>query len=240
MTGLIAALALTLSVASFPPDEGPPPPDLSRGDRGERVVELQDALADLGFRPGSDERFGTTTRHAVIAFQKHHGLERDGIFRGEYWDLLDRRPTVRWRAEADRIEVDLGRQVLYLVQDNQVAAVLPVSSGNGRRFVGEFGPTRADTPEGKFTFLWEIDEIREAPLGTMYRPYYFKRGGYAIHGSNSVPTYPASHGCIRVTNRDMDFLRQHISLGMTVYVYGDRTPVPAIEVPSRVPATSTL
>jgi lipoprotein-anchoring transpeptidase ErfK/SrfK len=59
----------------------------------------------------------------------------------------------------------------------------------------------------------------------MYKPYYF-RGGYAIHGSPSVPGYPASHGCVRVTNADMDFLRDHLDLGMTVYVYGQRTENP--------------
>ncbi|MFP5299042.1 MAG: L,D-transpeptidase family protein, partial [Actinomycetota bacterium] len=38
---------------------------------------------------------------------------------------------------------------------------------------------------------------RVSRLGTLYDPSYFV-GGYAFHGSPSVPTYPASHGCIRL------------------------------------------
>ncbi len=199
------------------------------------VVELQQSLTDLGFQPGGSDRFGSATRQAVLAFEKYHDLPRDGIFHGEYWRLLEEQPRVRWRMEQDRVEVDLGRQILFLIDDNQVAAVLPVSSGTGRRYTNEQGTTvRARTPEGKFSFLWEYDGMREAFLGQMYRPYYFKRGGYAVHGSSSVPAYPASHGCIRVPNWDMDFLREHVELGMTVYVYGDRTAEPPIVVPSRL------
>jgi hypothetical protein len=63
-------------------------------------------------------------------------------------------------------------------------------------------------------------------LGTMYKPFYFY-GGYAIHGSPSVPGYPASHGCVRVTNDDMDFLRTELEIGMSIYLYGLRTENPA-------------
>ena len=31
----------------------------------------------------------------------------------------------------------------------------------------------------------------------MYHPSYFS-SGYAVHGSESVPAYPASHGCVRI------------------------------------------
>ncbi|MDF3054534.1 MAG: hypothetical protein K0Q74_441 [Gammaproteobacteria bacterium] len=40
-------------------------------------------------------------------------------------------------------------------------------------------------------------------------PYcMFFKGGYAIHGSNMVPGYNASHGCIRVFNEDARWLNQ--------------------------------
>ncbi len=66
-------------------------------------------------------------------------------------------------------------------------------------------------------------------LGELYNPYYFL-GGYAIHGSPSVPNYPASHGCIRVTNWDMDLLREHLEVGQTLYIYGFRTEAPPREL----------
>ena len=45
----------------------------------------------------------------------------------------------------------------------------------------------------------------EGDLGRIYRPKYFS-GGQAVHGSNNVPNYPASHGCVRVSIPAMDFI----------------------------------
>jgi lipoprotein-anchoring transpeptidase ErfK/SrfK len=44
-------------------------------------------------------------------------------------------------------------------------------------------------------------------------------GGYAIHGYKSVPTYPASHGCLRVPIPNAKAIDNRIRLGMTIYVY---------------------
>lgn len=52
-------------------------------------------------------------------------------------------------------------------------------------------------------------------------PYcmHFGSGGYAIHGSNSVPNHNASHGCIRVTPLAAKWLNhQFINIGTTVIV----------------------
>jgi peptidoglycan hydrolase-like protein with peptidoglycan-binding domain len=234
---IIAAILLSVGATVFPPGEGPAPDPsvvelgavvaLEPGDRGPQVEFLQQRLERAGFRPGEvDGEFGGATYQAVMAFQKQHDLERDGIFRPDDWDLLDQAATVRLREEADRIEIDLGKQVLYLVDNHQVQAVLPVSSGNGGTFINYTGrAVRAQTPEGKYSFYMQRNYHHRSYLGAMYKPYYF-RGGYAIHGSPSVPGYPASHGCVRVTNADMDFLRDHLDLGMTVYVYGQRTENP--------------
>ena len=44
-------------------------------------------------------------------------------------------------------------------------------------------------------------------------------GGYAIHGYPEVPTYAASHGCIRVSNADAPAIFAWVSLGDPIYVY---------------------
>ncbi len=235
--GVLAVVMLSAAVGLFPIGEGPEldsigPLDfetitLEAGSEGRLVEFLQARLASAGYRPGDiDGRYGGSTRQAVIAFQKYHGLERTGAFDPAHWELLDERPAVRLRTEANRIEIDLGKQVLYLVQDNRVSTVVPISSGNGETFENYAGNTvRAFTPEGQYEFYKQRNYLHTSYLGAMYKPYYF-RGGYAIHGSPNVPAYPASHGCIRVTNSDMDFLRQHLELGMSVYVYGLRTESP--------------
>ncbi len=233
------AVALTLTLGMLP---GGAEPDgggtthrsdvvttaVGPGDAGPHVERLQFELTRNGFRPSTevDGVYGGGTYQAILAFQKHHGLDRDGIFQPEHWALLDETVTARYRSEATRVEIDLGKQVLYLIEDHRVSAVLPVSSGNGAQYRNYSGNlVRAVTPEGRFEFYKQRDYLHRSYLGAMYKPYYF-RGGYAIHGSPSVPAGPASHGCVRVTNADMDWLRPHLDLGMPVYVYGLRTESP--------------
>ncbi|MCB1026167.1 MAG: L,D-transpeptidase family protein, partial [Microthrixaceae bacterium] len=49
---------------------------------------------------------------------------------------------------------------------------------------------------------------------------YFN-GGIALHGSPSVPSYPASHGCVRLTDPEINFLwgTPWGNIGTTVWVY---------------------
>ena len=236
--GSTFAIMLSAAISLFPPGEGPAPDpgeadlsalvSLNRGDHGPLVEHLQVRLTNSGFRPGAiDGIFARDTYQAVLAFEKLHGLERDGVFEPEDWDLLGAPTSVRARSEADRIEIDLKAQVLYVVKDNAVEAVVGISSGNGGTYTNSVGRTSiAKTPEGRYSFYLERNYNHRSYLGTMYKPYYFY-GGYAIHGSPSVPGYPASHGCVRVTNNDMDFLRTEFELGMPVYLYGERTENPA-------------
>lgn len=48
-------------------------------------------------------------------------------------------------------------------------------------------------------------------------PYcMFFHGGYALHGSNSVPNYNASHGCVRMVPADAQWLNQNfVRVGST-------------------------
>lgn len=200
------------------------PTAVSAGSSGPWVKRLQEDLRGAGFRPGvADGRFDQATLGAVYAFQKVHGLDRDGVFRDEHWALLDADIELPAPADVpDRVEVDLAKQVLFLVKNDQVEAVLPISSGNGETYRGSSGAqVRARTPEGDFSFYKRVEGWRISYLGGLYRPYYF-RGGYAIHGSRSVPPYPASHGCVRVELHDMDYLTTELELGMPIFVYGQR------------------
>lgn len=213
------------------------PSAVEPGDAGPWVALLQERLADAGFRPGRvDGEFGKATLGAVYAFQKVHDLPRDGSFRDAYWELLGTDVELPSKDEVpDRVEIDLNKQVLFLVEDQEVKAVLPVSSGNGETYRGSTGSlVRARTPEGGYSFYRHIDGWRISYLGGLYRPYYF-RGGYAIHGSSSVPPYPASHGCVRVELHDMDYLTTELNLGMPIYVYGQRLSRDEVLPPDPLP-----
>ena len=215
----------------------PPPTDLVPGSSGSLVTRLQEELTEAGFFPGKiDGVFGGATLGAVYAFQKVYGLERTGTFRTEDWSLLDLKIKGPGPGpEPDRVEVDLSRQVLYLIEAGEMTGVFPVSSANGSTYRNASGRTvQADTPEGRFTFQRSRGGWWESYLGFLYRPFYFY-GGYAIHGSRSVPPFPASHGCVRVHIEDMDYLATRIGIGMPIYIYGDDLARDALITPPPPP-----
>ena len=194
------------------------------------VKAVQTQLAALHYYVGPiDGDRGPSMHSAVMAFQKVQGIGADGIVgKGTLAALkTPRTPSLRASSPADRVEVDLTRQVLYVVKGGAIARILPVSSGNGHKYLQKNGHrATALTPVGWYKIQRRIVGIREADLGKMYDPQYFYRG-WAIHGSNSVPAYPASHGCIRVTRTDAKYLLGVINVGISVYVYGGTYTFPA-------------
>jgi peptidoglycan hydrolase-like protein with peptidoglycan-binding domain len=204
------------------------PPDpaadgkLELGEGGQAVLALQQRLVDLGYWMGSaDGNYGQLTRQAVMAFQKAEGLGRDGVAGPITQERLAGAGRQSSRAGGTGLEIDLERQILMVVQGGQVQWVINTSTGNNETYTSSTGGSaRAITPPGSFTIYREIDGVREAPLGTLYRPKYFN-GGIAIHGSGSIPAHPASHGCARVTNSAMDMLWSSgvAAMGTPVTVY---------------------
>jgi peptidoglycan hydrolase-like protein with peptidoglycan-binding domain len=203
----------------------PPAPEvdgtLELGESGDAVAALQQRLVDLGYWMGEpDGTYGQLTRQAVMAFQKVEGLSRDGVAGPATQAQLSvaARPSARG---GDGIEIDLERQVIFIVQGGQVQWALNTSTGNGEAYTSSSGGSaRAVTPPGDFRVQREVDGVREAPLGTLYRPKYFN-GGIAVHGSGSIPATPASHGCARVTNAAMDMVWSTgvMAIGTPVSVY---------------------
>ena len=65
-----------------------------------------------------------------------------------------------------------------------------------------------------------VDRLDKGPLGDLWRPRYFN-GGIAVHGSGSIPGYPASHGCARVSNPAMNMIWANnlMPVGSRVTVY---------------------
>ena len=198
-------------------------PILRVGSSGPKVRALQERLKELGFRPGAaDGEYGATTASAVMAFQKYTGLDRDGVagpaVQGEIDDPHGRGP--HRNLESPRIEIDLDRQIAFIVDPGGDVAIVNVSSGSGETYTTPDGGTAtAYTPTGRFTVVRRIDGIREAPLGSLYRPLYFYLG-WAVHGSTSVPGYPASHGCVRTSYADQDYIFDAIPDRALVILYG--------------------
>ena len=173
---------------------------LRAGSTSSEVAYLQQALRDTSYPAGAvDGSFAYATLQAVYAFEKTWGLTRDGVVTPQQMTLIARssRPPTPKREYHNFIDIDISRQVLFEVRDDKVVHTLPISSGNEETYTVDGEERRAHTPRGNFSIVRKIKGKRVSDLGTLYWPSYFV-GGYAIHGSDSVPTYPASHGCVRI------------------------------------------
>jgi lipoprotein-anchoring transpeptidase ErfK/SrfK len=186
-------------------------------------MSLQRRLTDLGYWLGeADGTFGALTQQAVYALQKASGLTRDGVAGPRTRRALDAgtRPEARTR-DGHVLEVDLDRQLLLVVDDGDVRHVLNTSTGTFEPYTYAGERYLADTPRGRWTISRQIDGWREGNLGRLYRPKYFHPDGIAVHGYTSVPPYPASHGCVRVSLAAIDWIwRSGLApVGTTVLVY---------------------
>lgn len=199
-------------------------PTLRRGSKGDAVLVVQKRLTALGYWLGKPNGlYGDNTVHAVTALQKVAGLPRDGVLGPATRKALNRGVLPRVTVKAGRVvEISIAKQVMVIAKDGKVLRTIDVSTGSNRLYkTADGGTSRAVTPKGTFKVQRQISTgWRKAPLGLLYRPKYFN-GGIAVHGSLSVPNYPASHGCVRVTLAEMDMLYADklMPIGAKVKVY---------------------
>ena len=181
----------------------------SVGSRGIRVRMLQRGLRQLGYAGLSPSgSFGSGTARAVLAFRKVNHLDRTGYAsRLVFKKVFERRGTFRLKYPnaGKHVEVDLSRQVLVLARNGKAERIYHTSSG------------KASTP----TVLGSFNVYRKSPgtnsHGMVHSSYFI--GGYAIHGYHSVPTYPASHGCLRVPIPNASAIYGWIDFDDPVYTY---------------------
>lgn len=89
-----------------------------------------------------------------------------------------------------RVEVSLKRQRLRAWQGNRLVLQTNISSGRSGR----------STPAGEFTAGPDKERMHYSRLfNNAPMPWAVQINGHVfIHGFTSVPSYPASHGCIRM------------------------------------------
>jgi peptidoglycan hydrolase-like protein with peptidoglycan-binding domain len=184
------------------------PASLQAGARGAGVRLVQARLAALGYVVGRAGVLDDRTSRAVLAFRKVTGMARtteasrdvmtafvqgEGAFR------------LRFPQHGKHVEADVGRQVVVLADGGRVQRIYPMSSG------------KASTP----TVLGSFKVYRKDPgtnaIGMVYSSYFIR--GYAIHGYHDVPTYNASHGCLRVPIPDAISIYTWVTMGTVVDVY---------------------
>lgn len=200
---------------------------------GPDTSRLQERLLQLGFWVSAvDGRYGLTTRQGVMAAQKFFGLPTTGsLDAATAVALSEMSERAKGRADAGTlVEVDKTRQLLFLVVDGHATWTINVSTGTEIPYerpnsndleIIERGTSV--TPVGLFRVNRERPEGWWAgDLGEIYRPKYFI-GGVAVHGADSVPNYPASAGCVRVSVPAMDWIWENdlIPLRSPIWVHGE-------------------
>jgi hypothetical protein len=183
-------------------------PAASFGSTGRLVALLQQRLAALHF---SIPQTGVYDTGTGLALDAYHRL----LTWGTYQTIDSRTVTwllngwgefkVRYRGDGKHAEGNLTNQLLALIDRGHVLSIYPISSG------------KPSTP----TILGRFHVYRKQPNYLPDGMYFsaFFIGGYAIHGYNPAPDYPASHGCMRVPIVDALSIYNWIGMGDGVDTY---------------------
>jgi peptidoglycan hydrolase-like protein with peptidoglycan-binding domain len=183
--------------------------NVAPGSHGESVRLLQRELAAMHYAIPVNGEFDEATGRALIAYRKMTDLERIPAAGHRVFELLARGAGhfhVRYRRDGRHVEANLTKQVLAEIEPGgKIHAIYTTSSG------------KPSTP----TVIGRFAVYSKTP-GTnsegMVDSNYFIRG-YAIHGYAEVPTYAASHGCLRVPIPDAPTIYAWVRYGTPVDVY---------------------
>jgi lipoprotein-anchoring transpeptidase ErfK/SrfK len=101
-----------------------------------------------------------------------------------------------------------AKGITLLIDHRRVTRVIHSSAGK-RGF---------ETPAGSYRIVRKVLKDWSRPYRA-WMPYasYF-HGGYALH-EGSVPAYPASHGCVRLTSWDAADAYRFATVGTAFIVY---------------------
>jgi L,D-transpeptidase catalytic domain len=183
-------------------------PSLHQGDCGKAVIGFKKAMREMGYIANSGPCYGGKTARGVLAYRKVNEMSRSmrsgaGLVKSVYAGKGEYR--VRHPGAGQHVEAPLSKQVLVFADGDKPTAIYPISSGT----------SATPTVTGHFEF------IRTEPgynSKGMYYSFYFY-GGYAIHGYESVPNYPASHGCLRTFIADQPEIYERINFGEDIFVW---------------------
>jgi hypothetical protein len=169
-----------------------------------------DSLVKRGYYVGRNpsSRFNHGSQLATAAFRKVNGMARNMQYKPVIFrKLLMGNGAFQPRYHSGHhVEVDISRQVMALINGDDVVATFHVSTG------------KSSTPTVRGTFHFYRKEPGTNSHG-MYMSVYFIRG-YATHGYPSVPMHEAaSHGCVRNPIPFSLYIYNWVNLGDAIHVY---------------------
>jgi lipoprotein-anchoring transpeptidase ErfK/SrfK len=145
----------------------------------------------------------------VIAYRKLTGLPRVSYADADLLRKLSHGAGafhVRFPRDGRHVEADLSTEVLAeIAPGGRVQNIYPMSSG------------KPSTPT--VTGHFRVYEKTPGFNSEMMLDSNYFIAGYAIHGYPEVPTYAASHGCLRVPNLDAPSIYSWVRIGTPIDVY---------------------
>ncbi|HEY3865113.1 MAG TPA: L,D-transpeptidase family protein [Solirubrobacteraceae bacterium] len=184
-------------------------PTVTPGARGQSVRLLQSELDALHYAVPLSGTFEEGTGRALVAYRKMTGLQRVPAAGRRVFELLARgagKFHVRYRGDGRHVEANLSKQVLAEIEPGgRVKSIYTISSG------------KPSTPTVLGRFRVYEKTPGENSEGMVDSNYFIR--GYAIHGYAEVPTYAASHGCLRVPIPDAPAIYEWVRVGTPVDVY---------------------
>jgi lipoprotein-anchoring transpeptidase ErfK/SrfK len=182
---------------------------------GEAVWLVQARLREIGYDIQPDGRYNAQTSNYVRLFQLAHGMKDTGVVTLEVWKTLmeveSAQPCMNNSQSQDRmlIVIDVKTRTLVVYQNDKEIRRYPVAVGK----------SETPTPLGEWNVVHKGVGWGNG-FGTRWMGLNVPWGIYGIHGTNkpySIGSY-ASHGCIRMFNRDVEKLYPIIPHGTPVRI----------------------
>jgi len=186
--------------------------------QGEAVWMAQARLQELGFEVEKNGQYNLSTAKAVRLFQTAHGLKEDGVINRQVWEVLQQEEmektcltdeSKKTQEKRVAIVIDVADRTLVLYEDYQEVARFPVAVGK----------SSTPTPLGEWKVVHKSLNWGNG-FGTRWMGLNVPWGIFGIHGTNkpgSIGSY-ASHGCIRMFNRDVEKLYPLVPMGANVKI----------------------
>jgi len=184
---------------------------------GDAVWMVQARLRELGYDIQPDGHYDSTTIQTIRLFQLAHGLPDNGIVSRSVWlALMPPDESVSCLTEDDQkppkrmlIVIDVATRKLTLYEEDK-----PV-----KEYTVAVGKSSTPTPLGE----WKVAQKSlnwGNGFGTRWMGLNVPWGIFGIHGTDkpySIGSY-ASHGCIRMFNRQVEELYPLVPWGCTVKI----------------------
>lgn len=195
------------------------------------VLQAQTIMRKFALPTGAaDGYFGPQTAQGLCSFRyiAHMSPTRGNVDSAVYASLrsynskyssLSAIPAPSLNGHTTYAVVQQHCQVMFYVSNGHYARIMSVTTGmpghstpNGYYLMGGthkgwtcsnmYPETCSYNRAGRFAYV--------SHYGNMYNMRSFRSGGYYVHGSTDIRTYPASHGCIRVSVSNSDWMYDNV------------------------------